>query len=478
MAIPATLRMDAWNAGSSSGATTDGTGKWVLRDRLRRGGGHLLPRAADENDWRHPSIGWGLVLPEPSGDHGISAADLATANDQPASIRRLVDARTINGVEPPILRFKPDRAHRFSTLLNYRTQKPVAIDGAPQGISPGALPFYLLIYASPSEVPWELQYLLNSTCRVGRLDLTEAEGLGHYVDALLSDDWSGGELDVLRTAIWAVHHDEDDISALLLKAIGARISKSYAGDGDLKDRHRFVDGRSGPATHARLLEAIRPGTPNRPPGVVITTSHGLTDVTLGPAQQRQRIGLPVDQEGQALDLEALFADDWSPNGGIWYCHGCCTAGGDDMSVYRGLVSPDSSINAVLTAVTDFSAKGGSCVAPLPRRLLGAARPARAFIGHVEPTFDWTLRNEDTGQYLTDRLRFAMYDQLFGGRTVGLALRDWYSRIGPLGQQFGLARQAYSKGEDVGDRLLYYQLAQRDVQSIVILGDPTVRLPVG
>lgn len=478
MAIPATLQMDAWNAGGTSGATTTETGKWTLKNRLRRGAPHLLPKPADENDWHDPSTGWGLILPEPPGDHGISDEDLATANDQPASIRRLIEARSIDGVVPPIFRFKPDRSQRFSTLLNYRTQKPVAIDGAPQGIRPGAMPLYLLIYASPSEVPWELQYLLNSTRLVGRLDLTEDEGLGHYVDALVSDDWKGAELDVLRTAIWAVHHHEDDISALLLNAIGARISRSYEGDGDLRDLHRFVDGRSEPATHSKFLEVVRPALAKKPPGVVVTTSHGLTDARLAPEQQRESIGLPVDQNGNPLDLAALFADDWSPNGGIWYCHGCCTAGGDDMSVYSGLVSPASSIDEVLTAVTEFSKKAGACVAPLPRRLLGAERPARAFIGHVEPTFDWTLRNQDTGQYLTDWLRFAMYDRLFGGRTVGLALRHWYSRIGPLGQQFSMARQAYSTGEDVADRLLYYQLAQRDVQSIVILGDPTVRLPVG
>lgn len=478
MAIPRSLLIDAWIGGSASGTTTDGTQRWALRDRLRRADRYLLPEAIDQNDWRHPSVGWGLVLAEPAGDHGIPDAVLATADDQPAPIRKLVEARTVNGVAPPIFRFKPDDPKRFSTLLNYRTQKPASIDGAPRGIHAGALPLYLLIYASPGEVPWELQYLLNTTRAVGRLDLNEDEGLRHYVDALLSDDWNGAALDVLATAVWAVHLDDEDITALLLRAIGGRISKSYAGDGDLAGRHRFVDGTSEAATHEKLLEAVRSSPVKGPPGVVVTTSHGLTDATLAPELQRQKIGLPVDQNGHTLDLEALFADDWAPNGGVWYCHGCCTAGSGDLSVYGGLVSNDSSINAVLTTVTDFTTRAGPCVAPLPRRLLGAPRPARAFIGHVEPTFDWTLRNQDSGQYLTDMLRFAMYDQLYGGKTVGLALRDWYARIGPLGQQFGIARQSYSRGDDVGDRLLYYQLAQRDVQSLVVLGDPTVRLPLG
>ena len=46
-----------------------------------------------------------------------------------------------------------------------------------------------LIAASPSEVPWHVQYDLNPVRNVGRLDLDD-EGLDRYVSALL-DDWSG-----------------------------------------------------------------------------------------------------------------------------------------------------------------------------------------------------------------------------------------------------------------------------------------------
>ena len=43
---------------------------------------------------------------------------------------------------------------------------------------------------------------------------------------------------------------------------------------------------------------------------------------------------------------------------------------------------------------------GAFTTPLPRALLGATRPLRAFVGHVEPTFDWTLRQRQTGEHLT------------------------------------------------------------------------------
>ena len=55
---------------------------------------------------------------------------------------------------------------------------------------------------------------------------------------------------------------------------------------------------------------------------------------------------------------------------------------------------------------------GAQVAPLPRALLGAKRPLRAFVGHVEPTFDWTIRNPESKQALTDTIIQALYNHLY------------------------------------------------------------------
>jgi hypothetical protein len=48
------------------------------------------------------------------------------------------------------------------------------------------------------------------------------------------------------------------------------------------------------------------------------------------------------------------------------------------------------------------------------RLLGAERPLRAFVGHVEPTFDWTLRDPTNKQVLTHVMCAALYDKLYEG----------------------------------------------------------------
>jgi hypothetical protein len=477
MDVPATLEINAWDDRAARGDLGPGAVAWVAADRVLKPPTHLFPAPIDENNWRDPRVGWGLLLPEPPGVHGLSAADLATASDQPAAIQRLVRHRTVNGTPPPIFRYKPDGPLTDSTLRHAASGKPYSIDGAPYGTGPGAIPYYLLIFATPAEIPWDLQYLLNTRYCVGRLDLRSDEGLDGYVDALVSTDWQQSAADIGRTVAWAVHEADDDITALMRTAIAARVAAEYERDADLRAGAVFVDGRNTPATLARLLDELRPiQGQRRAPGLVLTTSHGLTDRTLSPAQQRASLGLLVDQRGGRLDVDEFLAQ-WQPDGAIWYAHACCSAGSADLSVYEGLAPPDGPVAAVLRTVTDFARTAGASVAPLPRRLLGASKPLRAFIGHVEPTFDWTLRHPESGQYLTDDIRHALYTELFSGATVGHAFRRWYLRIAPIGRLYERLRQRLSAGEPVAGDLLYYQLAQRDVMSTVIIGDPTVRLPI-
>jgi hypothetical protein len=65
---------------------------------------------------------------------------------------------------------------------------------------------------------------------------------------------------------------------------------------------------------------------------------------------------------------------------VWNAHACCSPGSDSPSNYAGLLDPESDVDAVLAAVAGL----GSTVAPRPTALLGAEKPLRAFIGHVEP----------------------------------------------------------------------------------------------
>ena len=225
----------------------------------------------------------------------------------------------------------------------------------------------------------------------------------------------------------------------------------------------------------QLIDAL--ADPARPPAFVMTTSHGMTGPLDDVAKMASTLGLLVDQHGAPLDPAALLAK-WQPDGAIWYAHACCSAGSDDATQYADLVG-DGPVKDVLLGVSSL----GATVAPLPTALLGAERPLRAFIGHVEPTFDWTLRHPESKEPLTHALRTALYDGMHRARPnpVGMAFKPVFDQVGQLFAQFQQATKA-STSVDPALRAraraaaLRTQLGALDRQACVILGDPTVALP--
>jgi hypothetical protein len=395
------------------------------------------------------------VLLEPPG---LSPQQLATADDAPEPIRQLVKDR-----QAPVLRYRPDWQHSLRFLRDYASSKDIALSGSPAGTGPGQLPRYLLIYGTPAHVPWDLQYILNASCAVGRLDLT-GNALENYVTALRSG-WKDAQAKSNHAVVWAVNHGGGDITELMRDSIADAVHKKLAADSDIGQNAVFLDTTS--ATGAKLVRTLAA----QQPGLVVTTSHGMTGPLGNSSKMRDQLGYLVDQEFTTLQPGDLLAK-WEPSGAIWYAHACCSAGSDSKTLFKGLVSQGSEIDQVLEGVASL----GAAVAPFPRALLGSKKSLRAFVGHVEPTFDWTLRQPPTGQTLTDTIQRALYDELLRPSPLGLALRETYGRLASLYAAYDANQRAFNEGGNTRGAMLYNLLAARDIQSLVILGDPTAMLP--
>jgi hypothetical protein len=192
---------------------------------------------------------------------------------------------------------------------------------------------------------------------------------------------------------------------------------------------------------------------------------------------RANLGLPVDQQHQMVSPAALLGE-WQPDGAIWFAQACCSAGSDSPTAYASLFEPGSLLEQTLTGI----AKIGATTAPLARALLGAAKPLRAFIGHVEPTFNWTLSFPLNRQVLTDDLKSSIYRGLGLGKPVGLAMSGYYPAIATKLQEYLRAKGEYDL--QVGpaakkplDMLVYSRVTAHDRASTVILGDPTAAIPL-
>lgn len=467
MSLPDELRLNAWSGGPDgvAGALGESATTWAVTGALPRIDKSLAPpEPADATDWRDSGTGWGLVLPE---DPAASVADKAAGADAPEPIRRLVAAR--GGA--PVLRYVPGQ---FTSLLRYfpdRLPQRLDIAGSEFGIAPDRIPRYLLIYGPPASVPWDLQYTLNARFAVGRLDLT-GQPLANYVDALLAG-WPADPPDPFRVLVWTTDHSPKDMSATMRRVIATPLVDAVRADPEIgAARTTLLDRDTGGATSAVLAAALA----DRRPGLVVSTSHGQTGDPAGAPATVDDLGLPVGEDHALVTAEGMLAG-WDPYGAIWYAHACCSAGSSSRTVFDGLFDAESFVGKLLAAVAGL----GDAVAPLPRALLGHERPIRAFIGHVEPTFDWTIAERETGQPLAAGIRAALHDGLYrrkGSLPIGLALGGYFEPIGSLAAQHAALRRAFDLGGAVADQALAAQLGARDRMSTVILGDPTVALPIG
>jgi hypothetical protein len=403
-----------------------------------------------------PRVGWGVVLAD-SDD--VLDVDKAIGSDAPEPIRRLIaDRSRRHGV--PILRYRADVGDE--TLLRYYsngTVQPLQVGLSVFGVGEGQLPLYLLIVGPPTSVPWRVQFSLNRRHHVGRLDLPD-QGLENYVEALING-WAGIDSQVGAAVVWSTNYDRvtNEMESLVANWIADRMTD----DAELTLIRRAGDS----ATNNALITALQ----DHQPSVIVTSSHGRTAPLNDQDEMRRTLGLPVDAETSTLDIDAL-SEAWEPSGAIWYAQACCSAGSNDGTSYVGLLDEDQSAHRVVTAVGAL----GATVSPAPTKLLGAVKPLRAFIGHVEPTFDWTLIAQDNGQPLTIPLVNSIYPNLYLRKPVARALEEHYRGVGELYAKLDRARQEINAAvQGAKAAATYYKLTATDRESLVVLGDPTAML---
>lgn len=457
------LAINAWT-GTASPQARANPRRWAAQ-KIRAVVKLAAPERADPRDWTDARVGWGLVLPE---NTALSESERSTAVDAPAPLRRLLDTR----LGSPVLRYSMTSWAHMKLLRYYMdgTSHQLDIFSSDRGSDAGCLPMYLLIAAAPDVIPWDVQYILDTCAFTGRLSLPEA-ALSNYVDHLIRD-WNDEPVTRRKPLIWSVDHGGGDITTLMRQAIAEPMAKRLSQDTDVTDVLHLSTAN---ATADALIDALA----ERNPAMVVTTSHGMTGPQSNLQVMRQNLGMPVDQNHAMLSHAALL-DKWSPNGAIWYAHACCSAGSDAVTRFKGLVPDDSDVAQLLADIAAL----GALIAPLPVQLLSALHPVRAFIGHVEPTFNWTLEDPVKEQILTAPLLDALYDRMHQarGEPVGLALRDFHrDGAGIIAASIADAGRV-STGLTSEARDVYAALATQkrltgyDHQTLVVLGDPTVALP--
>lgn len=438
--LPAEIMLDAWTgketARSGLGELAErwGAGAGVPDSRIFLGFGPPTPRT----DWRSPDVGYGVLLPN-NVEIPAPIADLIRT--RPGT----VILRWDQGIADGYLRRKRDDG----------SDQDANIASSDYGTGNGKIPQYILIAAPPTEIPWDIQYELAVRFCVGRLPFS-GEALRPYVDAMLHD-WDTGTANLSSALIWATDYGPTDITRLMTKAIAAPLRERLNGTVALSE----AIGEH--ASAATLLEKLATS-----PGLVVTSSHGSTPLDDLPLLKKT-LGLSVDQSRSIVSLDDL--DAATPAGCVWFAQACCSAGSSGKSIYTGLLDPSSTASRVLTQV----AKLGSTVAPGPLRLLGRENPIRAFFGHVEPTFDWTLRDASTKQLFGGPIVIGLSTNMFGGQPIGYILDNYRRQIGSINTQYWTTRDNVAADTSLRPLLSRLRLTALDRQALVLLGDPTVAI---
>jgi hypothetical protein len=457
--LPESLQLNAWTGEEAAhGDLRTGAAKWGARSGLPHSQQTLeFGPPADAKEWHNPNVGYGVLLLDNDSPQ-LSPAAKAAGEDAPVPIRALLAARP----GTVVLRWRPELANRF--LRRYfpdgTNQDPI-IGLSKFGVGKGFLPRYIAIIGGPEVVPWSVQYALGTRHAVGRIPLS-GDALSNYVKAMLSG-WAEADIDVGTALMWTVDHGGGDITAEMRAVIANPLAIALTPP-PLASLDHLIDGR---ATGADLLKEL---TAERP-GLLVTSSHGRTGPLDDAAAMRATLGLPVDVHHATVPLANL--DAAMPCGAVWYAQACCSAGGDDQSHYTGLLQEGTTAFGTVSAITAL----GRSVAPAPLRLLGRERPVRAVFGHVEPTFNWTLRVPETGQGLGHHIVAALSSNLYHQQPLGLTFADYRTGVGELHNQWVDRHQELADGDtSVRETLTRLRLTALDRQSLVLLGDPTVTMP--
>jgi hypothetical protein len=438
------LRSSAFTGAKAAVGEWDPSGNWGLTTTPPARSRALadFDEPIDPKNWKDPRVGYGVILP------------MDLPGPLPDSVTELTSKR-----EAPILRYDPRNP---GYLTNLDVDKDFSI--AQSAIGGDRIPQYLLIIGGPDKIPWSLQFELGSRRFVGRLPLSGAH-LDNYISHLLNG-WENPGCNLNSPVVWSTDYGYPDITELMHKVIAQPVHNKYASNSRILDNATLLE-----ASAATRL-ALRDTLVKKKPGLIVWTSHGLISPLAQPDQIGARIGALVDQNQQILDSAELVAS-WSPDGAIWYAHACCSAGTAGARQFQnGLVKEDTELALTFRALE----KAGPCVAPLPLRLLCAEKPARGFIGHVEPTFDITIRDPASGELFTKPVIDALYTQLLQQNPVGYALQFILGPVPSVHSAYLTATSNFDGSAAARARLRDFSLRGADLEGTVLLGDPTAVMP--
>lgn len=340
-------------------------------------------------------------------------------------------------------------------------------------VDPGKFPYYVLLVASPEEIPYRMQYQLDVQYAVGRIHFDTVEEYAHYAANVVEAETRPGPA-VHTVALWGAENPDDRATRASARHLVAPLADYLArAPAERWQVSRFI---GEDATKARLAALLGSDVPS----LLVTASHG--------------VGFPAGDPRQRSDQGALVCQDWAgpSSGSLTADH---YFAGDDIAAdadLGGLIGFHfACFGAGTPRYDDFSRKADSpalvdiaphaFVARLPQRMLGRARGALACIGHVDRAWASSFLQADPRHAGAVTAQLAVFEsalqRLIDGRCVGHAMDHFDLRYAELASDLATRIEDATKYDvAVDDReLAQMWIYANDARDYAVIGDPAVRI---
>jgi hypothetical protein len=334
------------------------------------------------------------------------------------------------------------------------------------------VPLYLLIVASPQDIPFEFQYLLDTYWNVGRLYFDDGDTAKYerYARQVIAYETGDTLPHAKRAAIYATANAGDRATGFFHNQVAKPFVQGSTGILPLGQKQGFaLDALLGMDAKKPQLTSLLSSPANARPALLFSGSHGVfADETV--PDRLDKIGGIVTQDwepGDTLDDNTTFsAADVKAIGGVeglvHFFFACYSGGCPDFDTYTR--RPDGSRKKLLDA---------TMLARLPQTVLSTG--GLAVIAHIDRAFACSFQN-DRSMPQTQDIRDVLTRILRGFR-VGQALDNFNLRWSILSAELsGMLKNREIEPASVPDDLLANcWLTRDDARNYLLLGDPAVRL---
>jgi hypothetical protein len=334
------------------------------------------------------------------------------------------------------------------------------------------IPIYILLVGSPSQIPFEFQYLLDLYWNVGRLHFDTPDEYRAYAESVVSYETGAKVPHKRRAAIFAVKNDGDRSTGLLHDQValpivrGAPNVRTLSGYKGFQITSVFAEA----ATKDRLRELLSGREPGGAPAFLFTGSHGVKFKMDDPTQ-REKQGALLCQDwpgfGKAAPEHFFAAADIPTDAAI---HGlihflfACYGGGCPKEDNFGLAAGQTPKQLVQDPI----------VARLPQLLL--TKGALASLAHVDRAWAYSFQSSRSAPQVQE-MRDVMV-RILQGQRIGQATDSFNMRWAVLSaelQESQNLRESFSDQIVSNAQLANRYVARNDARNYVVLGDPAVRL---